>query len=479
MHPDSVREGLDSVVRRTTSLGVGRSTAQPRRRRAGTPCRRARPHRKPHRIRRRGGGGRRRRCGLSSARCGPTPTTDSPEAARAGRLPRRRALQRPGRAHPERTRQGRPASVACASAQSTSSRARRRPVAIVSMTASSHGDVPRGMGFLLSRNRINVAVISGTMASDPHSVRSTDLVHAEQRAGSPRAGRIYRALPAHGRIGLARGEVARARGTRLTDEVTSGTGGTLHPTATALAEALAHDAGSRAEIVRGDDGNWLAVEEVSSTITFVEAQGDELRIVPFVGDADAIGERPFTRDIRASWLDGEREFVADVSALSSYADRGQVIDLMQAALDYWTRSAEETTPDPAPPSAVARHPRRQPRSPKSTLLSPSVMSRVTSRGTSRLLRSMRNCVPTSVTSGHGLHRQPAYRRSPTSRSRSRSPSRRRASASSCVTPTCSSAPNSHSRARLPAGTTASGQRSTFRCRRESCRRWRNDAEPTA
>ena len=32
------------------------------------------------------------------------------------------------------------------------------PVAIVSLTASSHGDVPRGMGFLLSRNRINVAV---------------------------------------------------------------------------------------------------------------------------------------------------------------------------------------------------------------------------------------------------------------------------------------------------------------------------------
>ena len=32
------------------------------------------------------------------------------------------------------------------------------PIAIVSMAASSHGDVPRGMGFLLSRNRINVAV---------------------------------------------------------------------------------------------------------------------------------------------------------------------------------------------------------------------------------------------------------------------------------------------------------------------------------
>lgn len=32
------------------------------------------------------------------------------------------------------------------------------PIAIMSMTASSHGDVPRGMGFLLNRNRVNVAV---------------------------------------------------------------------------------------------------------------------------------------------------------------------------------------------------------------------------------------------------------------------------------------------------------------------------------
>lgn len=32
------------------------------------------------------------------------------------------------------------------------------PVVLVSMTASSHGDVPRGMGFLLNRNRVNVAV---------------------------------------------------------------------------------------------------------------------------------------------------------------------------------------------------------------------------------------------------------------------------------------------------------------------------------
>jgi uncharacterized protein len=32
------------------------------------------------------------------------------------------------------------------------------PVTIVSMTASSPAEVPRGMGFLLNRNRVNVAI---------------------------------------------------------------------------------------------------------------------------------------------------------------------------------------------------------------------------------------------------------------------------------------------------------------------------------
>lgn len=132
----------------------------------------------------------------------------------------------------------------------------------------------------------------------------------------------------------------------MTDEVTSGATATLHPAASALAEALTQDAGAKAEIVRGDDGSWIAIEEVSSTITFVEAQGDELRIVPFIGDPDAMLTRSFTREIRASWLDGESEMVVDVSALSSYADRGQVIDLMHAALDYWTKSAEAPSPQP-------------------------------------------------------------------------------------------------------------------------------------
>ncbi len=44
------------------------------------------------------------------------------------------------------------------SARSTSSRVRQAPVVFVSMTASSIDDVPRGISFLLNRNRLNVAV---------------------------------------------------------------------------------------------------------------------------------------------------------------------------------------------------------------------------------------------------------------------------------------------------------------------------------
>ena len=47
------------------------------------------------------------------------------------------------------------------------------PVVIVSMTTSSHGDVPRGMEFLLSRNRINVAISRGQWCA--YVVRSETL----------------------------------------------------------------------------------------------------------------------------------------------------------------------------------------------------------------------------------------------------------------------------------------------------------------
>ncbi|QIX27212.1 DUF4011 domain-containing protein [Nocardioides sp. JQ2195] len=138
----------------------------------------------------------------------------------------------------------------------------------------------------------------------------------------------------------------------MSDEAQTGSRVSLHPTTMELAEALARDAAKRVEITHSD-ANWLAIEEVSSTITFVEAEGDELRIVPFLGDADAITTRPFVREVRASWLDGERELVVDVSALSSYADRGQVIDLMHAALDARAQSPEDSKSVSVPLSATA------------------------------------------------------------------------------------------------------------------------------
>ena len=46
----------------------------------------------------------------------------------------------------------------CVSARSTSSRARRRTSSVYSMASSSGEDIPRGLEFLLSRNRLNVAI---------------------------------------------------------------------------------------------------------------------------------------------------------------------------------------------------------------------------------------------------------------------------------------------------------------------------------
>lgn len=133
----------------------------------------------------------------------------------------------------------------------------------------------------------------------------------------------------------------------MTEDVASEEFVPLHPVVSELAEALARDAGSKVEIVRGDGASWLAIEEVSSTITFVEAEGNELRVVPLVGDPDSVGSRGFVRSVGPSWLDGHHELVVDAGALGSYADRGQVMDFMHAALDYWTASAEAPRPEPA------------------------------------------------------------------------------------------------------------------------------------
>ncbi|NEL42798.1 MAG: hypothetical protein G3W69_33845, partial [Xanthomonas perforans] len=50
---------------------------------------------------------------------------------------------------------------------------REAPIAILSMTASSAAEVPRGIGFLLMANRLNVAISRAQWAA--HLVHSPDL----------------------------------------------------------------------------------------------------------------------------------------------------------------------------------------------------------------------------------------------------------------------------------------------------------------
>ena len=59
---------------------------------------------------------------------------------------------------------------------------REAPVAIVSMAASAHADVPRGIGFLLDRHRLNVAVSRAKHAA--YLVRSSVLTDFSPRTPS-------------------------------------------------------------------------------------------------------------------------------------------------------------------------------------------------------------------------------------------------------------------------------------------------------
>ncbi|GGF97802.1 hypothetical protein GCM10007304_09660 [Rhodococcoides trifolii] len=72
---------------------------------------------------------------------------------------------------------------------------RQAPVVILSMTASAIEDVPRGMAFLLSRNRLNVAISRGQWAA--YVVRSPRLTEylPSTPAGLPQLGAFLRLSP--------------------------------------------------------------------------------------------------------------------------------------------------------------------------------------------------------------------------------------------------------------------------------------------
>ena len=46
------------------------------------------------------------------------------------------------------------------------------------------------------------------------------------------------------------------------------------------------------DVVSDDACGWMALEESQSTFAFAEVEGDELRVLPFLGDVDAARALP-------------------------------------------------------------------------------------------------------------------------------------------------------------------------------------------
>lgn len=110
-----------------------------------------------------------------------------------------------------------------------------------------------------------------------------------------------------------------------------------------VVDAFARDVGDSVQVIRDDARQWLALEEASTGIAFAEAEGDELQIVPFKGNADSFQGLPWVVRIGPSWLDGADQLVARLSSLIDPASQASILSLMRGALDHWTRAG---TPAP-------------------------------------------------------------------------------------------------------------------------------------
>lgn len=127
------------------------------------------------------------------------------------------------------------------------------------------------------------------------------------------------------------------------------------PLTLALLAAFAEAAGERAQLIRDDDRGWFSVEEAESSLAFVDATADEMRVVPFVGESDAFRDRPFVADIRPSWLEGHDQITLKVSERLQDTDRSQILALLQGALDFWIRESRSNHGTPAqiePPATL-------------------------------------------------------------------------------------------------------------------------------
>lgn len=129
----------------------------------------------------------------------------------------------------------------------------------------------------------------------------------------------------------------------------------VHPLARRLLAGLVETAGAAAQLVGDDQSQFVAVEETTSRITVAEAEGDELRIVPYVGSA--LPDVPSLR-IGPSYAAGKREIAMKPSELvDDPASREAVVEMLRAALEYWVAlnrvSRPVEVPEPARPETAA------------------------------------------------------------------------------------------------------------------------------
>ena len=106
----------------------------------------------------------------------------------------------------------------------------------------------------------------------------------------------------------------------------------------------------RVEIVSDEGRGWLALEEAQSTFAFAEVEGDELRILPFLGDVEAARILPFVSSVEESWLEGAYEIVVGGAEASKPEAFVVIAQYLEDALQHWHRSVSATGISPLEPS---------------------------------------------------------------------------------------------------------------------------------
>ncbi|MFB8146646.1 DUF4011 domain-containing protein [Microbacterium sp. NPDC056003] len=102
------------------------------------------------------------------------------------------------------------------------------------------------------------------------------------------------------------------------------------------------------EVVSDEARGWLALEESQSTFAFAEVEGDELRILPFLGDVDATRALPFVQSIDDSWLDGSYEIVIHGAAATELESARFIDECLESAREHWCRTVVPSPPSAAP-----------------------------------------------------------------------------------------------------------------------------------